>query len=466
MASEDPAGDARGYLSKHGVERLFEAMHSQLLLHQPAEPSAFLLQYLRSLKEDEEGVYDASLAASVPPPLFGEADLAAMFGMFDVNGTGAITGAQARSALMSLGAPEASLPEFGATVKLGQFTKVAADVVPDSATADGAEASAVSWGLERLDNEQEGVRCFRWRTGAEWAKGFGGVVTGQMAKRWSPTSHKPGSRPLIWSHGQGSSMATEDATRHMFLPLSAAVRKAAPMVRYDCKGHGGSDLVPASDPDDCLWEKMAADICALGDAVGASRFVACGASSGAAVSMWAALRSPERVAGVVAVIPPTAWEARQEMASWFDELASADDEATAARLEAMSPVELNLNSSPSWLWEKTGDGSFRCAAFEGLDADAAAKHAHDVHFVEQARSGRTAAVNAVAARNDLPPLAQLELIGCPVLLLAWSGDKSHPVATAEMLHGSIPDAELHVANSIDDVEGWPELIRKFHKRCK
>jgi pimeloyl-ACP methyl ester carboxylesterase len=66
-----------------------------------------------------------------------------------------------------------------------------------------------------------------------------------------------------------------------------------------------------------------------------------------------------------------------------------------------------------------------------------------------------------AALNDLPSKQQLAELTMPTLILAWHGDKTHPIETAIQLHATIPNSTLHIAASIDEVNEWPELISEF-----
>ena len=52
----------------------------------------------------------------------------------------------------------------------------------------------------------------------------------------------------------------------------------------------------------------------------------------------------------------------------------------------------------------------------------------------------------------------------PALVLAWRGDPTHPLSSAERLCEALPRAELHVAHSLDDVRSWSGMIRAFLKR--
>ncbi len=66
-----------------------------------------------------------------------------------------------------------------------------------------------------------------------------------------------------------------------------------------------------------------------------------------------------------------------------------------------------------------------------------------------------------AALSDFPPADDIVDIGQPVLILAWAGDPGHPVSTSERLVALLPHAELHIAQSPDDVAQWVELADRF-----
>ena len=75
-----------------------------------------------------------------------------------------------------------------------------------------------------------------------------------------------------------------------------------------------------------------------------------------------------------------------------------------------------------------------------------------------------AAVLRGAAQSDLPPIEALAARRVPALVLAWKGDRSHPVSTATKLARALPDAELHVARGAGDVRRWSALVAEFLDR--
>ena len=66
-----------------------------------------------------------------------------------------------------------------------------------------------------------------------------------------------------------------------------------------------------------------------------------------------------------------------------------------------------------------------------------------------------------ASQTDLPEQTAMRSLSMPTLILAWSDDPAHPLATASALHGLLPDSRLVVAERYADLERWPEEIRQF-----
>ncbi|MCB1015792.1 MAG: hypothetical protein KDB10_11835, partial [Acidimicrobiales bacterium] len=66
-----------------------------------------------------------------------------------------------------------------------------------------------------------------------------------------------------------------------------------------------------------------------------------------------------------------------------------------------------------------------------------------------------------AAASDLPDPDVLAGVDAPALVLAWTGDDTHPVSTAERLADLLPRADLVVAEDLRDVLSWPERVVAF-----
>lgn len=84
------------------------------------------------------------------------------------------------------------------------------------------------------------------------------------------------------------------------------------VLRYDQRGHGGSDFPPGP----YTVESLAGDVLALLDRAGVERTSFCGLSLGGAVGMWLAANAPKRIDRLVLACTsarfgdPTAWHER------------------------------------------------------------------------------------------------------------------------------------------------------------
>lgn len=240
--------------------------------------------------------------------------------------------------------------------------------------------------------------------------------------------------PFLWAHGLTSSRAREDRTG-WFDWRSALPRWR--VVRYDARGHGRS--APGPGPDAYRWESLARDLVAVADALDLDRpLVAGGASMGCATVLHAAVADPGRFAALVLAIPPTAWATRA---------AQADLYRAGADLVADQGVDAYLEVA-------------RSRPVPEIFADVAELVAPDPDVGADVLPDLLRGAGA----SDLPPLDVLAAVDVPTLLLAWETDPVHPVDTAERLAAALPDTELHVAATLDDVRAWPSAVAGFLDR--
>lgn len=239
---------------------------------------------------------------------------------------------------------------------------------------------------------------------------------------------------LVWGHGLTSSRDGED---DLGIVDWTHLRERLDVVRYDARGHGSSDLAP--DAGGYGWDRLATDQLALADHLGIDRYVAGGASMGAATAIHAACAAAHRVRALVLMIPPTAWQTRAEQASIYDTMATIIERRgveplIAAAAETPSPDPFAGTSR----WKERSARAMRSA---------------DPH--------RLATVLRGASSADFPPRDAVSAISVPTLILAWTGDAGHPVSTADELHHLIADTALHVASTPADLAEWPDLIADF-----
>jgi pimeloyl-ACP methyl ester carboxylesterase len=237
---------------------------------------------------------------------------------------------------------------------------------------------------------------------------------------------------LIWGHGLSQSREAE-AT----MGLIDWTRVPARVLRYDARGHGRSDSTP--ELEGYAWSELARDQLALADHCGIDRYIVAGASMGCGTALHVAVLAPERVRGLVLVIPPTAWETRAGQAGlWRDAARAIEEHGVDAFIEARAAIP-----PPDPL---SGDETYR-------DRAAAA-----TRLWEPARLAR---VLAGAAGADFPTRDEIATIGAPTLILAWTGDAVHPESTADALHSLIPHADLSIASTLEDLVAWSDRLGAF-----
>ena len=248
--------------------------------------------------------------------------------------------------------------------------------------------------------------------------------------------------PLIWGHGLMGSMAVEDAAGWF---KWERMREVARVIRYDARGHGESQA--SYDPVDYRWDNLAVDMNAIADKAEAGPRIAGGQSMGCATAIYAALADPDNVTGLVLMNPPTAWETRAEQAGMYKRMARVGrllGGGLLARLTSRNPERL----LPVWLLEAQADRTE--AYLDGI----------------RKMDGKTlSVVLRGAGLCDLPTREELRALTMPAIILAWEGDQSHPVRTAEELHNLMPGSTLNIARDIYDFKTWPGLVREFVRKC-
>ena len=237
---------------------------------------------------------------------------------------------------------------------------------------------------------------------------------------------------LVWGHGLTQSRAIED--QQGLFDWSAV---QADLLRYDARGHGESQST--TDLDGYGWEQLAADQLELATAVGLETYVAGGASMGCATALHAAVIAPERIVGLVLVIPPTGWEARAGQAEVYEQGAKIVE---ALGVEPVIKAGAAMPPPDPFV----GDPDFRAGRAAGL-------RSWDPKRLSHALRGAT--------RAQLPDREQIAKITCPTLILAWTGDAVHPIETADVLAGLLPQANQSTASTAHDLGEWSRLVAEF-----
>jgi 3-oxoadipate enol-lactonase len=243
--------------------------------------------------------------------------------------------------------------------------------------------------------------------------------------------------PLIWAHGLMASMAADDLVGWIkWNQLTDVIR----LVRYDARGHGQSGASEALA--DYHWSALARDMLAVAQEVGLDRFVVGGQSMGCGTSLYAALAAPERIRGLVLMNPPTAWETRAAQAAVYGQMADMIDTRGIGFLLTM--MQQQPATGPSWHTQAYVDAMANMENhYKSLDPTVLSR------------------VLRGAQLADMPPAVELEAIHAPALVLAWTEDVGHPIASAEEVARRLPNAQLRIAHNAAEVGTWTEEIRQF-----
>jgi 3-oxoadipate enol-lactonase len=237
-----------------------------------------------------------------------------------------------------------------------------------------------------------------------------------------------------WTQGEGPGIVlAHGVTAHRDLVVHGSAhlpRAGYKLVSYDARGHGESEAGPEGSYG---YETLADDLEAVAGERAGERPLLCGHSMGAHTVLAAALRDPDRYAGLVLIGPVSRGEiAPERTLAYWDGLAEG----------------LAEGGVDGWL-----------AAYEagGLDPE----WRETLLRVARARVGRHQRPQALAqalrelARSlpyrGLEPLAALQL---PTLVVAShdQADPGHPYAVAEQISASLPDSRL-----ISEAEGESPL---------
>ncbi len=240
--------------------------------------------------------------------------------------------------------------------------------------------------------------------------------------------------PFFWGHGLLGSVAQEDITG---LFDWEEIARAARVVRYDARGHGTSEAT--FDPADYVWPELSGDLLTLASVFGAGRAVLGGLSMGCATALHAAAAAPDRVEALVLMAPPTAWSTRPRQARAYRLLAAVIERIGLRPISAAAALG-NLIPGPAYL---------------------AKLQASVVATLRRADRRSVVASLRGAAASDLPAPDAIRAVRAPALVLAWRGDRNHPVSTAEQLAEILPRADLRVAGTLDEVSSWSASIRNF-----
>ncbi|WP_341956916.1 alpha/beta fold hydrolase [Microbacterium sp. LWH13-1.2] len=239
-----------------------------------------------------------------------------------------------------------------------------------------------------------------------------------------------GGHPVVQLHGLTSSRARD---RVLNLDLGRGL-SGTRLLRYDARGHGRSTGRKA--PEDYRWENLADDLLRVLDQwFPGERVHGVGPSMGTATLLHAATIDPDRFSGLTLMVPPTAWETRLDQADIYRAAAALIEsdgvEAFLAGTRGSTPPPATVAAPETW---------------------------------PDIADALLPSVLRGAGLSDLPVPDLIARISVPTTILAWVDDPGHPLSTAEHLAQLLPHATLTVARTPQDVEAWPEVLRRDVER--
>ena len=222
--------------------------------------------------------------------------------------------------------------------------------------------------------------------------------------------------PVVLLHGLTATR------RYVVMGSRSLERSGHRVIAYDARGHGRSS--PAASPGAYTYADLGEDLLAVLDDRGIDRAVLAGASMGAHTLLWAALRAPERVAGLVVITPaydPATHEDEARLARW-DALA---DGLSSGGVEGFIAAQGRPDVPESW--QET---------VLKVTRQRLSQHEHPQALAD--------ALRAVPRSRPFDTVDALSAISVPVAVVASADDPDpgHPQAVGEAYAAAIPGARL------------------------
>lgn len=240
--------------------------------------------------------------------------------------------------------------------------------------------------------------------------------------------------PLGYAHGVPLS---REAVRRLGLLDVESLGSGHRLLAYDARGHGRSTGSPVVE--DYRFENFTRDLLALMDTLGIDEPMDfAGSSLGSDTALRSAITAPQRFRRLALMIPPAAWDGgRRQAQQWYRDNADLIETEGAAA------------------WRERWAQADPLPIFAGYPR---------IDLTPDVADELLPSVLRGVAMSDLPAHAAIATVAQPTLILAWDTDPLHPTSTAQTLHDLIPDSELHVSTSMNDVKTWTGRIVEFFAR--
>lgn len=217
--------------------------------------------------------------------------------------------------------------------------------------------------------------------------------------------HGPDDAPVLVL---GSSVGS---TRAMWDPNLAALAERFRVVRYDHRGHGGSE----APHDPCTIADLGADVLALMDSLGVQRFRYAGLSLGGMVGMWLGINAPDRVERLAlcctsAYMPPAQ--------AWQDRVAAI----RAGGIESVADAVVARWFTPAFAAARPDEVARLRAVLTSCDPE-----------------GYAQCCLAIAGMDQRTDIAAITV---PTLVLAGAQDPATPPSHSEQIADTVPGARM------------------------
>jgi 3-oxoadipate enol-lactonase len=222
----------------------------------------------------------------------------------------------------------------------------------------------------------------------------------------------------------------------MWDPQIALLSRTLRVVRFDCRGHGTSDV----PPEPYTIEQFGLDLLALLDTLQIARAHICGLSLGGMIALWFASHYPERVTSAVFA-------------------------NTAARIGTTEIWNTRIDAVRTGGMKAVRDAvlaRFLSASFRQRHPEVAQQIGAMIEATNP-----TGYIGACAALRDADLQERLAAIHVPSLILAGELDESTPPSQSQALHAAIAGSELvilretaHLSN-VEQSERFNQCILAF-----
>jgi len=159
---------------------------------------------------------------------------------------------------------------------------------------------------------------------------------------------------------------------------------------------------------------------------------------GCGTALHAAVQAPEGIEGSLLVLPPTGWETRQAQVTIYPELAAGVE---ADGVDVLIDAVLELEPPDPFVGRSEWEES--------------------LNVQRQMSSERLAIVLRGAATADLPDRDAIGSLSQPALVLSWTGDPGHPATSAEQVAELLPNSELCLASTWEDLQTCTDRAVSF-----